>query len=202
MFVMESFLEELKTKRPLFCSELDFQIGLASQLEKFGAVIGRPMLIKKVKYQAEIRPDLLLITPQEKVGIIAKFFSIGMEVEIAGEKIPLPTQGGKNLKRYDFWKGVQKLEWLKKEKKIDKGYLILLTNDRLYWLRPLKETHDRELLIYDGRVVEGPTQLKWSGRSPKERKKPIEITGKYLCDWKEWYKLDDERRFKYLLLEV
>jgi len=199
---MESFLEELKTKRPLFCSELDFQIGLVSQLEKFGAVIGRPMLIKKVKYQAEIRPDLLLITPQEKVGIIAKFFSIGMEVEIAGEKIPLPTQGGKNLKRYDFWKGVQKLEWLKKEKKIDKGYLILLTNDRLYWLRPLKETHDRELLIYDGRVVEGPTQLKWSGRSPKERKKPIEITGKYLCDWKEWYKLDDERRFKYLLLEV
>jgi hypothetical protein len=201
MFVMESFLEKVREEKPLFCSELDFQIGLACKLQQFGSVIGRPMLIKKVNYQAEIRPDLLLITPEEKIGIIAKFFSVGMEVKIGDEIIPLPTQGGKNLKRYDFWKGVQKLECLKEEKKIDRGYVVLLTNDRLYWFRPMKKTHDRELLIYDGRVVEGPTRLKWNGRSPRERKKPIEIGGKYLCDWQEW-SIIDGKRFKYLLLEI
>lgn len=88
--------------------------------------------------------------------------------DINGVKTYLFSQGAENLGSYLYWKDIERLEMLVNgmiplnfdaDKKVIKGYAVLLTNDKKYWdnkkHRNLPSSLAREFYLIDGRAVNG-----------------------------------------------
>lgn len=102
---------------------------------------------------------------------------------------------------------MEKLEKLVAAKENVQGIEVLLMNDHLYWLEPVRSnTVDSEFRIHENRLL--TEQLKWlehASRGTKEnREDPIFLKGMYKMQWHHYCTVNNEKHgeFRYLAVHV
>lgn len=209
MLNVTKLLKSLALDRPVFHSEADFQHSLAWHIHEVG-LDPRVRLERPVDlHDPQKRICLDLWLPSSSVAVELKYRTRNLELEYEGERFVLRDQSAQDTGRYDFLKGVERLEQLSKRPEFRAGLAILITNDPLYWDEPLpdwKETRDAQFRLHEGRTVEGT--LRWSPRAfpraIKGREDPICLKHSYSLRWREYSDPGDGtyRRFRYLAIQV
>ena len=248
---MEKLMEELKDSRPVFDSEDDFKFSLAWLIKEKYRDDVEIRLEKKMNNNKNAssseggdqnnkneRIDIFIKAQNEKgnefIGIELKYFTAEIEWmdNKNDETFKLVNQAAYNIKCYDAWKDVERLEDFIEKGFINKGFIIWLTNVNSL---TVEDDFDRnyyyEFRIRNGRKIpdadnprdpeNGYVELKWdpntSEGTKKGREDPIRIKKNYNVSWKEYKDLSNEQKninekssnkkkrntvFKYAILEV
>lgn len=137
--------------------------------------------------------------------------SCDFEADINKRHIKLRHQSAWPARRYDCLKDIERLEILKKEKdkdkRIDEGYFVLITNYKGFWERKNKEKEvmDEEFR-FEREIKKGVK--KWSektGGMKKGREKPITISHDYDVVFELFNKIESGNgnvEFKVLMLKI
>jgi len=247
---IKELMEKLSKKRSVFDSEDDFKFSLAWEIkEKYRddveIILERKMNNNKDASSNEEgdqnnknqRIDIFIKAQNEKgkefIGIELKYFTAKLvwPYEKNDEKIILKNQAAENLRRYDAWHDVERLENFIRSGNINKGFAIWLTNiesvtncDKIE--KKIKKDRNKKPNYYNFRICDerpvGPNEiLDWkedtSDGMKKGREDSINISGYYKVHWEEYKDLNNEQEnineksskkeksnmvFKYAILEV
>jgi len=203
---INTVMENLSKKRPIFHSEADFQHALAWEIHKQLPESAIRLERRYSKGNKRIYFDIWIDYKGETIIIELKYKTKEVSVEIDNEKFNLRNHGAWDLGRYDFIKDISRLEKIVLSNKNKTGYAIFLTNDNSYWEDPLKEpeTIDRNFRIHSGKDIKG--NLKWVGGSPGtiKNRNSIKIRGNYKIDWNGYskQKVNQYGLFKYVVIPV
>jgi hypothetical protein len=122
-----------------------------------------------------------------------------------GEAFNLAQQAATPLGRYDYWRDVERLEYLRASEAADETWAILLTNDGGYWSATPARGNGTQFSSHDTRHV-GPADspLAWistlnTDSIGKARVPAIPITQTYQLDWAD-YSIAPHR-LRYLALD-
>ena len=208
MIALKAVMESLSKKRPVFHSEADFQHALAWE-------------IRCVHPDAEVfleKPCRPIQQKHAHVDIVAEWGEHRLACEVKyrtsrpsapHQDLDLKDQGAQDCGRYDFLWDLYRMERVVESGHASVGYVVLLTNDSLYWRTPRSRrtaTIDAALRIHDGATVCGT--LSWgdnaSPGSKHGRDREIRLRGAYACRWERYSRLGDKPgdEFRYLLLEA
>jgi len=244
---IKELMEELKDRRPVFNSEDDFKFSLAWLIkerykDKVEIRLEKKMNNNKDASSSEVgdkknknqRIDIFIIVKNEnnveKIGIELKYFTVRIEWRDYKneETIILASQYANDIKCYDAWKDVERLEDFIEKGFINRGFVIWLTNVNSLTKNPAEtkkrknnKTYYEEFKIFNGREINGPKKLEWdreaSKGTTKGRDERITIKGNYKVCWNEYKDLNNEqeninekssnkknsnKEFKYAILEV
>jgi len=206
-------LNRLSKDRPVFHSEADFQFSLGWELKRlnndFEIIMERPFQFNNklgddkdtTKYT-----DIFIKDGLNKYGIELKYVTKELETEIDKVKYKLKDHMATNLRRYDFYKDISRLEYLKINGEIDMGYAIFLTNVNSYYQKQASGMA-KEFNFADGCKIIPKDEYYWIGEKINEksigssRNKNIKIEQQYDCCWRE-YPENGSYGFKYILLEI
>ncbi len=208
-FDIHALLEGLAEKRPLFCSEADFQFALAWEIRKKTEREVRLEFPPLPRSRKRMYLDLWL--PRDKVAIELKYFTKALEINVSGELFVIREQGAQDLSRYDFLKDLVRLEQVVlKSALARRGMAVLLTNDPLFWKPPTRKTIDAAFRLHRGRPLSGA--MAWSETaspgSTRGREDPLVLTDSYRCEWRNYGPPIREapgrnnKQFRYLAVEV
>ena len=147
--------------------------------------------------------------PKEKIGIELKYKTKEATFRENGETFNLKQHGAQNLGRFDFFDDLRRLQLLKKENIIEKGYAIFLTNEPLYWRPIQRKNFSSNFSMEDEKIIESNSKLDWNGNPSQgsvTRKRlfpnnPIIIENKHQLKWNEFSNLK-RISFKYLMIEI
>ncbi len=217
---LEGILKELRLERKIFDSEDDFKFSLSWKIkETFKDAEVR--LEKKFPSKEEEgkdrnnRVDIYIKTGDIGIGIELKYYTAYLEFSSEKEgDITLSDQSAIDIKCYDAWKDVQRLERFIEDKYIDKGFSIWLTNIKT--LTECKRTKEnsayREFRICEG--TKSPYKMEWregaSSGTTKGRTSPIELRRQYKIHWEVYNTIESNyirkgeknSEFKYSIVEV
>lgn len=203
MIQIERVLSRLALRRPLFCSEADFQHELAYELR-----LENPELGVRLEYPLEhgMRGaiDILLIG-QQRYALELKYLCKGLSTQIGNEPMLLRQQGAHDIRRYDVCKDIARMERYAERTGHGAGVLVL-TNDPAYWQpRRRAGTVDAAFDLADTRQVAGV--LEWSALAGpgtvKKREAPIELLGSYPLAWRDYSNVEcSNGKFRYLWVPV
>jgi hypothetical protein len=205
---LHNIMKSLRTKRPVFHSEADFQFALAWEIQKeYPAAAVRleyPRTIDGKSYHI----DILVGIEDELIPIELKYKTKRKLTSFNNENFDLKGQGAQDHGRYDLLKDVMRIETiLKDNERYQKGYVIMLSNDPSYWnVQQNQNTCCAAFSISEGRVATG--SLAWaehaSAGTKKGREKSLNLYGNHITNWTDYYKVDDLRNgsFRYLLVNV
>lgn len=204
MLDIPQLLSELAQQRPIFHSEADFQHALAWHLHTLFPEakirLEYPFYVEKWIY-VDIWAEIAGLT----LAIELKYKTAAFQTTFNGELFHLKNQGAQDTGRYDFIKDVQRLEQVVSRRPNTTGYVVMLTNDSLYWSPTIRETTDSFFRIHDGKILSG--SMVWSERaSPGTmygRSEPLKLTYVYSVKWDNYSKLDGAKgNFNYLSLKI
>lgn len=195
-------MNELKEKRPIFCSEADFQFALAGCLKEY---------LTKEKYQNvnifleyyqfysdEGKPmhiDILVAIGKDWYPIELKYktkgnYDINKNLKYKDEQYEfyIKNQLAQNISCYKYLYDINRIEKIKKNAfQFKRGYAIMLTNDSCYWNGPQEENCVyTDFLIKEGSIIPSQTKLDWRpGTSDgiKNSCKPFTLIDKYEMRW-------------------
>ena len=199
-------ITQLSTQRALFHSEADFQHALALELGTTD-----PESALRLEYrpfpEESIYVDVWLRSQDEVVAMELKYLTKALETSWGHERFALKNQGAHDIIAYDCFKDLERLERFTTDAKADRGFLIVLTNDALYWKTPARIGAGYDAFrLFDGRRVSGI--LEWGdGAGPgtrRRREDPIHLRGQYRFDWVDYSRpsLNRAGEFKVLVVEV
>ena len=223
---IRELMEKLSKKRPVFYSEDDFKFSLAWEIkEKYRddveIILEKKMNNKNASSSEEgdhknknQRIDIFIRVKNEndieKIGIELKYYTAKLEWQDNrnGETFILASQDANDLRCYDAWKDVERLENFIDKGFINKGFAIWLTNvnsltkDCIDIENENKNTANYdEFRICNKRIINGPKKMDWkkTKKTPskgtiKGREKPITIKGNYKVYWKEYTDLSNEQK--------
>jgi len=237
---IKELMEKLSKKRPVFDSEDDFKFSLAWEIKEKYRDHVEIRLEKKMNNNKNAssleeedqnnkneRIDIFIIVKNEnymeKIGIELKYFTAKLvwPYEKNDEKIILKNQAAENLRRYDAWHDVERLENFIRNRNINKGFAIWLTNiesvtncDKIE--KKIKKDINKKPNYYNFRICDerqvGPNEiLDWkedtSDGMKKGREDSINISGYYKVHWEEYNKSNYKKEipnslFKYSILEI
>jgi hypothetical protein len=199
---VEKILKSLAHKKPIFRSEKELQYALSDEIESLGFKCQRngTVLGSKVDILVEDSDGgYFAIHLRNKT---AKF-----SATVKGALYELKQHGAQDQGRYDFLSDVEALEKLTRGRSDVKGYVLLITNDHLYWTRPIKVSSvDEDFHLHDTRKITG--ELQWSMDASKgtqrNREDKIHLDKEYKCEWKRYSYINSNQNgtFEYLLIEV
>ena len=211
---LTDILDGLAKKRPVFHSEADFQFELAWAIkQQFTSIDIRLERPYQLPASGKVESDLIVINGSNVYGIELKYVTKKANLTVNGENFDLKEHAATNLRRYDFYKDISRLENMKKEKLIITGFVIFLTNVNSYLNRSVGVASnfnfsDRHTIIKgqynwnDNWANDDVLKIKSIG---KTRVNPISITSLYNCIWKQYPTIsstNNPEEFKYLLLEI
>ena len=203
---MNEAMETLTQSRPVFHSESDFKHALSWQIQQDHPSVRIRQEVGNLIQEPERRyMDVWL--PDSGTAIELKYLTTRGVIVHGDEEFRLRDQSAQDTRRYDFCLDIARLEGIVRSGKAADGYAFLVTNDHLYWNPPRKtDANDSDSVIHEEREITGT--LAWSPRaSPgttKGRETPVEISGRYLSQWRD-YSYPQGRgntRFRYLLMRV
>lgn len=203
-FNIERILEELSINRPVFHNEADFQFSLAWEIQKHHKDFGIRLEYKVPGFDKRYT-DIWIKEPTP-IAIELKYKPISTILEINNESFELKPQGAQDIGRYDVLKDLQRIEDIVSMYPNTIGYVILLTNDHLYWDKPRKENSvDRAFKIHEGQNIHGT--LSWSSEAGagtvKDRESTLQINGRYDTKWKHFSKIEHKSvEFRNLCFKV
>lgn len=182
-------------------SQDDLTNKLASHLESSGfkVEVGKQVGNEKVDVWAEKGLDILAIEVRYKT---AKLNTLHNDIHI-----DLKHQGAQDQGRYDYLRDLSKVEQITRDRNDVRGYALLITNDKLYWEKPMNtETVDSDFRIHEGRILAG--NLAWkdgaSTGTVGTRDEVLALDKEYAMHWLPFLSLDEEKNgeFKALLVRV
>lgn len=196
-------MSRLSQRRPLFCSEADFQHELAYEFRR-----DDPELGVRLEYPlgAGIRGAIdILLLGQHRYALELKYLCKGVTVTVQDELMVLRHQGAHDIRRYDVCKDVMRME-LYAERTGYGAAVLVLSNDPAYWQpRRNTDTIDAAFDIADMRQLGGTlgwAPLAGSGTT-KGREVSLEIRGSYPLVWRDYSDLSGiGGRFRYLWVPV
>jgi hypothetical protein len=200
LFDINSTLESLSSKRPVFRSEKDFQEALLHRMQSMNIKCEMNKVLNGVKV------DIWLMEGEREIVVQLKHKTKKLSVNVGGSQFELKDHRAHDQGRYDFFKDIKSLELLCKGNSYRTGYAILLTNDYRYWEKPVKlDSVDRDFWIYEGKTVTG--LLSWeqgaSIGTKSGREEPIELKGAYRMEWENYSGLINQNsEFRYLCVKV
>jgi hypothetical protein len=199
---MVGLLESLAIKRPVFCSERDFQFHLAWEMKERGYDVR--LEYDPLCFATNTAVDLFVLEP-DTIAVELKFKTDTLRCTADGRPMHLkahPNDSG----RYDFLKDIARLEAVVSSGRARRGFAVFLTNSRHYWQAQAGKTTFEELRLHEGRVLTG--RMGWTGSpSPgniKGRETPISLSSSYELRWRDYSRISAERNgeLRYLLLEI
>lgn len=202
---IKQILGDLSKKRPIFHSEADFQHALAweihQKLNKIDIRLEKRFMVNTLD---EIYVDIYLKLKNVSIVIETKYTTKKLEIELNGEEFVLKDHRGLTERRKDFLYDIYRLEKLKNEKKITKGYAIFLTNNPSYWTQPQKDTNDKSFRIHEGQKIQKGQSYTYSKSTGKNKVNiTLKLEKEYSFKWTPYSSSKDNNyEFKYLLVEV
>lgn len=196
----QAVIDELRSRRPVFHSEADFQ-------HAFGQVIHDldPTLHVRLEVRQENAEylDLLCFGAIGRTAIEFKYVTAGWQGKggITGENFELRHHSATDLARRNFVFDIERLERFCAARKGTNGLAILLTNDASLWKEPrsVRLTRDHAFRIHEGVELFGT--LEWAGGAypPNTR----HLAGRYRISWQDYWNLDGPNgKFRWLLVQV
>ncbi len=202
-----SILETLSQKRPVFCSEADFQFAFAWEIQSYykGAAI---RLEYPTRTNASQHVDIMVRLGHEIYPIELKYktasFAAGLD---NGETISVKNHGAQDLGKYDFVGDICRLECFRRTiGGFREGYAVWLTNDRQYWHSPRYDTAGYyPFSVHEGAIKHG--SMSWGSTmhsgSIKGRERPLNLSGSYLIRWSQYSRIaSDNGLFMYSVISV
>jgi hypothetical protein len=206
MFALKSVIDSLSKQRPIFHSEADFQHALAWQIRcshpDAKIYLETPCLSVGEKHA---HVDIVFVLGAQKIACEVKYYTACLSTPHEG--FHLKNHAAQDCGRYDFLWDLSRIQRMVGTGYAAAAYVVLLTNDTLYWRPPTrKATIDATLRIHEGATVRGT--LFWGDKASRGsmhgRDRKIELTRVYTCHWAGYSSLGVGRgdTFRYLLLEV
>lgn len=203
---LEATLAQLAARRPVFHSESDLQHELAWVLREItGADLRLEVPMPGFTGRASL--DILLSHAGMRVGIELKYPKRALNRVVNSEMFKLSSSIARDIIRHDICKDIMRLERAIEQKFIEKGYLIVVTNDSSFWTPGQREdVIDADFHVHGGRILEGT--LTWSERAgagtTAKRDTPLVFAGSYSLEWGPYSRIEGERfgEFRSLIVEV
>lgn len=203
MIVIDDLMSTLALRRPVFCSEADFQHELAYE-------------IRKCDPNLEVRLEWPLASPQRgaidlivigesRFALELKYLSKSFSTTLDGEQITLKQHGARDQRRYDVCKDITRMEAFAEATGCSAGVLVL-TNDPGYWQdRARTDTIDAAFNLSHMHELSGT--LAWheltNPGTMKNREKALDVRGRYALTWRDYNRLDGiAGLFRYLWIPV
>lgn len=209
---LEKIMREFIKNKKVFCNEYQFQFALAFEIKnKLGLDIFSEVPISHDESNKDRLDILVFLNKNEYVAIELKYKTSKAEIE----DIELKNHSAQDNGCFGFWLDVERLEnfcsgkyspYGLKEVKCVGGIALMLTNDKLYWNDSKRKSRYDNFKLFNKRVVENTTHLKWEGDEEVIKKaQPTRYQGinlllghKYTIEWKT----ENDAEFKYLLLQI
>lgn len=196
-------MSQLSDRRPLFCSEADFQHELAYELRRDDPELGVRL---EHPLGAGMRGAIdILLLGQHRYALELKYLCKGLTAQVDDEVMVLRHQGAHDIRRYDVCKDIARMERYA-ERTGHGAAVLVLSNDPAYWQpRRRPDTVDAAFDLADLRQLGGTlgwAALAGSGTT-KGREAPLEIRGSYPLAWRDYSDLSGiGGRFRYLWVPV
>lgn len=182
-----SAVQTLRVSRPVFWSEADFQHELAMQLGR-----ARPQDRVRLEWPlagSGVRAvDILVETSVGHMAIELKYMTQKLACVVEGEEFMLRSQGAQDIRRYDVFKDIARMEELCVRSKGARAAVVVITNDPQYWTNPCSDTNCSAFSLREGRVATG--RLEWGERTgpgtKKNREAAVDLAGQYNVAWNDY----------------
>lgn len=204
MIAIDELMASLARRRPVFCSEADFQHELAYEIR-----MSDPGLSVRLEWPltAPARGAIdLIVIGETRFALELKYLSKSFFTTLDGEPITLRQHGAQDQRRYDVCKDVTRMEAYSEATNCGAGVLVL-TNDPTYWQeRARADTIDAAFNLSHLRELTGA--LAWGEQAKpgttNSREASLEIKGRYALTWQDYHRIDDSRAglFRYLWIPV
>ena len=208
MFDMKTILQDLAANRPVFEDKRDFQQALAGAVQEH--LDTASVQIRFAIYangQPDHKVDIWVAHSGRSLAAEVHYRTDALVAEHAHRAFTLRAQKAQDYGRYDFLKDVERLEKITSCIPDLEGWVILLTNDHLYWEEKKKQySIDQQFHVHEGRRLSG--ELRWgptAGKgSTRRREEPIVLEYEYCAKWENYSHVNDQRSgtFRYLALRV
>jgi hypothetical protein len=199
-------IESLRSKRPIYHSEADFQFTLAWEIQ-----VHYPDALVRIEYPAPYNPnkyiDVVVWIGQNIYPIELKYKTKKLEVISSGEKYYLKNHGAQDLGNYDYIKDICRLEeFSEKMDYFREGFAIWLTNDQFYWNEPRNPNVGYlQFSVHNKSIIEG--SLSWGPSmgqgSTRGRDEVLTLKNRYEVSWNDYSDLGiPDGILRYALLKV
>ncbi len=201
---MPAILTALSMRRPVFCSEFDFQHQLAWELHTryagMNILLEYPIIVGRRRMEIDIWAQL----GDVRVAIELKYKTRKASILHAGIRFALTQQAATPLGRYDFLKDVERLELMRRASMVDEAWAVMLTNDASY--TGLARGNGQAFSLHAGRRIGPNASLAWNTTVKPQslgisRLAPIPVAGAYSLAWTHYAAIGTSR-FDALVVEV
>lgn len=197
---MDLIFQKFSLQNPIFHSKADLK-------ERFARFLKAEIPGSEVDESPSLsRVDLLLNNQGNIYAFYFMYKTRNLQTVQGNEHYHLKNHSAQDISRYDFLKGIELMEKTIEEKGYT-GYVILLTNEHLYWEPSSKEEAvDQQLKIHDHSLKTG--KMNWgehaSEGTKENREKPIVLKGAYTIRWKNFSEYPDLKNglFRYSIANV
>ena len=208
-------ISNLLKKRPVFHSEADFQHHLAWEIHKEDENIN--ISLEKKMGIDDFCIDIFVSKGKSKkgnskIGFELKYVTNKLKYEKDRELFDLRDQSAYDVRCYDFLKDIYRLETLKSENLINRGYAILLTNCKAIWNGGNDNTGYESFKVGGKKENIDEGEHEWGNKvgegTKRGRKDGIKIGNTYKIEWSkpsEHIILNVESKhneFRYLIIEI
>jgi hypothetical protein len=202
MINVAAAMSRLSERRPVFHSEADFQHEFAWNIRELA-----PDLEIRLEYPLGSKNgalDILVRDELSSVAIELKYLCRKMTCSIGRDDFALKNQGAQDIRRYDVFKDIARMERFIAQTQGAKAIVIVLTNDPKYWVGSRREdTFDAAFCLQHGRFVEG--ELAWaeqtSAGTKRKREISIQLANRYNFSWSDYSRIQ-EYQFRYLQIDI
>ncbi|GAB1433072.1 hypothetical protein MASR2M29_16970 [Spirochaetota bacterium] len=138
----------------------------------------------------------------EYIDIFFSYEKLKMGIELkyktsAKNETSYIQQGAQNNGKYDFIKDIYRLEKAKENGIIDKGFALLLTNDKSYWTAARKGSSVKAFDLLANTCTKEKYIPKW-----KDRKETLKLNNQYQITWLPDKSVGGGYTFLYLIVEI
>lgn len=203
MSLVDAVMCGLAQRRPVFHGEADFQHAFAQELTH--ATTDAQVRLEYRPWPGERRYlDVWATADGAQLAVELKYLTRPLRVDVDGEAFTLTNQAAQDIRRYDFWRDVVRLERLVAYHPRLQAHAVCLTNDPGYWRPPRSaDSVDAAFRLHEGREVSG--RLAWSDAAgegtTRGRTAPLELTGGYTLRWRDFAAVAGQN-LRYLHVEM
>ncbi len=189
-FDISYVLEELKKRRKVFNSEADFQFALAWTIKE----IYKDLVDVRLEYSVMLDEktynyiDIVLFFAQKyfiPIELKYKTKAVNILDDMDNSNFYLRNQGATDLGKFFYLLDIERMESFREIYGYSKGYCILITNDKSYTKKTIRNTKNKAFSIGNDEMKTG--LLTWREDSSifqnKHIKESIELEGTYRMKW-------------------
>lgn len=204
MIIINDVMARLAERRPVFCSEADFQHELAYEIRRDDSYLN-------VRLEWPVADPFrgaidIMVSGKYRLALELKYLCKRFVATVDGEQFVLKQHGAYNIGRYNVCKDVKRMEDYA-ERTGHGAAVLVLSNDPAYWQERRRpgDTADASFYISDLRELTGA--LRWGSSAGagtlKGREAILDIKGTYSLAWREYTKLPGNGGdFRYLWIPV